>query len=88
MIVGVTVHILITRNITYPYGLKGIGYNFFCKSFLQLGQGIFIIILEWCVFVARLFKLIFLKSAVCKVACCTEVRKNEYLCSPIIMGHT
>ena len=34
------------------------------------------------------FKLIFLKSAVCKVACCTEVRKNEYLCSPIIMGHT
>ena len=46
------------------------------------------IILEWCVFVAYLFKLIFLKSAVCKVACCTEVRKNEYLCSPIIMGHT
>jgi len=33
MIVGVTVHILIARNITYPYGLKGIGYNFLVNLF-------------------------------------------------------
>ena len=33
MIVGVTVHILIARNITYPYGLRGIGYNYLVSLF-------------------------------------------------------
>ena len=33
MIVGGAVHILIARNITYPYGLRGIGYNYLVNLF-------------------------------------------------------
>ena len=33
MIVGVTVHVLIAKNITYPYALRGIGYNFLINLF-------------------------------------------------------